>query len=156
MTFPLKIPTFHTHYPRIYALLQSRPPCASPGHAWGGRGYLFRNFVFLNLTFWTCIFQGLCPFKTLSSEKPEICTFKLQVRKVELRRTNFLKRCPRPAQEWLALAQGGRDRNNAIIWGVIYLWIWDFWRKIILIHCIISLVIFFSIVTTFEEEVYQF
>ena len=51
LTFPLKIPTLHTHYPRIIALLQSRPPCASPGHSWGGRGYLFRNFVFLNLTF---------------------------------------------------------------------------------------------------------
>ena len=28
--------------------------------------------------------------------------------------------------------------------------------KIVLIHCIISLVMFFSIVATFKEEVYQF
>ena len=28
--------------------------------------------------------------------------------------------------------------------------------KVVLIHCIVSLLIFFSIVATFKEEVYQF
>ena len=65
------------------------------GRAW----VFFRNFVLFNLTFRTCNLEGLCPFKSLSSEKPEISTFKLQVLKVGLRRTKFSKRCPRPPQE---------------------------------------------------------
>ena len=121
LTFLLKIPILQTHYNRIIALFRSPPPWASPGHSWGGRGYLFRNFVLLYLILRTCNLEGLCPFRSLSSEKPEISTFRLQVRKVALRRTNFSKRCPRPSQQSPALTQGGRDRNNAIIWGVIYL-----------------------------------
>ena len=83
----------------LFALRRSRPPWASPAHSWEGRGYLFRNFVLFNLTFRTCNLKGLCPFKSLSSEKPEISTFKLQVRKVGLGKTNFSERCPPLPQE---------------------------------------------------------
>ena len=79
------------------------------------------------------------------------------------------KRCPCPPQEWLALSQGGRDRNNGIVWGMCNMLISlgllkktsrkQFTvsnTKIVLIHWTISLVIFFSIVATFKEGVYQF
>ena len=99
LTFPLKIPNLHTHYPWIIALLQSRPPSASSGHSWGGRGYLFQNLPLFNLTFRTCNLEVFCPFQKLSSEKPEIFTFKLQVPKVRLRRTSFWKGYPRLLQE---------------------------------------------------------
>ena len=52
-------------------------------------------------------------FQNLSREKPKFFTSKLQVRKVRLKRTKFGKRYPRPPQECLGLAEGGRDRNNA-------------------------------------------
>ena len=64
------------------------------GRAWVS----FPEFCPFQSDFRTCNLEGLCPFKSLSSEKPEISTFKLQVRKVGLRRTNSSKRYPRPPQ----------------------------------------------------------
>ena len=111
-----KNPKFTLTFPRILALSRSRLPWASSGRSWRGRGYLFRNFVLFNLTFQTCNLEVFCPFQNLSSDKPEYFTFKLQVWKVRLTRTNFTKRYPRPPQEWLGLAQGGRDQIISRIW----------------------------------------
>ena len=89
LTFLLKIQNSHTHYPRIIVLLRSLPPSASSCHSWRGRGYLFWNFALFNLTFRTCNLEVFCPFQNLSNKKPEIFTFKLQGRKMRLRRTNL-------------------------------------------------------------------
>ena len=103
--------------PQIIALFRSRPPFASAGHSWGGRGYLFEKFVLLNPTFRTCNLKveisGFSLDKLLNRQSPS----KLQVRKVRLIKTKFRNRYPRPPQEWPGLSQGGRDWSNAIIRG---------------------------------------
>ena len=101
----------------IIALFRSRPPFASAGLSWGGRGHLYEKFVLLNSILRTCNLKleisGFSLDKLFKRQSPS----KLQVRKVRLKRTKFRKRYPHLPQEWQLLAQGGRDWSNAIIRG---------------------------------------